>query len=284
MLSRYQVSVYRTNGPLVSFFHSRDSASSADEGSCSALPSPSKQKNTKYKIPSDDHTYVRQKSNQGAPASMSDNSEQSQSQSQQSQCQSQEGVTLTSKLPSASSAIVVTTLELHSEQTSSQEQEMLTTSTAKCPEQLIDQKPPLLSAETLNTGDLESSVPSATRPSGIVPSAPGPPALSPSGEEPVSGFMKSVNDSIDKAVKEELMDTDDAEMKSKAVSMETDLTANDSAQNKKETVDQTVITKQERAETTERKDSTGSDQSVIIIDEKNEDEKSPDSGMYHQSR
>ena len=186
-------------------------------------------------------------------------------------------MTLTSKLP----AIVVTTLELHSEQTSSQEQEMLTTSTAKCPEQLIDQKPPVLSAETVNTGDLESSVPSATGPSGIVPSAPGPPALSPSGEEPVSGFMKSVNDAIDKAVKEELMDTDNPEVNSKAVSMETDLTAKDSAQNKKETVDQTVITKQEKSETTERKDSTESDQSVIIIDGRDDgDEKSPDSGIF----
>ena len=104
---------------------SRESASSADENSCSGIPSPMKKK-TKYQIPSDDHTYVRQKS-----SLLSDSSEHSQSQGQ-----SQEGVTLTSTSAPATPASMVTTLELHSEQTSSQQETLTTT---KCPEQVIDQ-------------------------------------------------------------------------------------------------------------------------------------------------
>ena len=83
-------------------------------------------KKTKYQIPSDDHTYVRQKS-----SLLSDSSEHSQSQGQ-----SQEGVTLTSTSAPATPASMVTTLELHSEQTSSQQETLTTT---KCPEQVIDQ-------------------------------------------------------------------------------------------------------------------------------------------------
>ena len=239
------------------FLNSRDSASSADEGSCSGLPSPSKQKNTKYKIPSDDHTYVRQKSNQGTPASMlSDGSEHSQSQNQ-----SQEGVTLTSSLPSASSAAMITTLELHSEQTSSQEHETLTTT--KCPEQFIDQKPPLLGGQTMKVSDSEISSVSASK------------QTSENSTSTVSVFMKSVNDAIDKAVKEELQKTDDVEMKSKTVPMDTNVTAAES-ENKKETGDQSLTTKQEMTENTERKASTESDQSVIIIDMKDDGEKMED--------
>ena len=130
----------------VFFVFSRESASSADENSCSGIPSPMKKK-TKYQIPSDDHTYVRQKS-----SLLSDSSEHSQSQGQ-----SQEGVTLTSPSTSATPASMVTTLELHSEQTSSQQETLTTT---KCPEQVIDQnkmdhreEPP-----AVNTSELKHDV------------------------------------------------------------------------------------------------------------------------------
>ena len=225
-----------------------------------------KQKNTKYKIPSDDHTYVRQKSNQGiagTPECV-----------EHSQNQSQEGVTLTSNVPSASSVSTVTTLELHSEQTSSQEQEMLTATTAKCPELIIDQKAPLLGAQSMKMADSDASVTSV---SGL--SATSASASKPSGEDSITAFMKTVNDAIDKAVKEELMDSEDTETKSTSVSMETDnITTKDGGDVKKETEDLTVVSKQEKADP--------SDQDVILIDEKNDaDEKSPeekDLGMYHK--
>ena len=210
------------------FLHSRESASSADENSSSGAPSPVKKKNTKYQIPSADHTYVRQKSNQGLFSESSEHS--------QSQGQSQDGVTLTS---TTTPAAMVTTLELHSEQTSSEHETLTTT---KCPEQTIEQNSShLVEAPVTKTPEVKSDM-SASRPSNVTPSD---------------------------AVKKEIEQVSTATAQHQNNPMDSNVTAMDVADNK-DSVHQSAISQGEIKERNEEKgtrDSKELEQSVAMKEE-----------------
>lgn len=225
---------------------------------------------------------MRQKSNQGnARGLFPEPSDQSQSQSQ-----SQDIVTLTQNMqPVSTAAAMVTTLELHSEQTSSQEHETLTTT--KCPEQFIEQKPTLPEqAIKTEAADENSKTSAATLGNGTLGDA----------------YKRSSVMVSDSAVKKEEEEVSDLDSQGTVVPMDTNIPIvrqksyqslfpepSNSSQllnqsdekdgtdvkvkvdDDKDTVNQSKVPETENSEKAAERDRKESEDSVIIIDEMKEE-------------